>query len=68
MNDLLDILIERASKHIIQELKNNKITHKEIEAHLEKKIYSKVKKKPPKNKSIKLVRTALYISDSSDDE
>ena len=67
MNELLDILIDRACKNIIEELKSHKVTQKQIENALEKKILSKVKKKK-KASSNKLVRTVLYISDSSEDE
>lgn len=67
MNELLDILIDRACKNIIEELKSQNVTQKQIENALEKKILSKVKKKK-KSSSNKLVRTVLYISDSSEDE
>ena len=67
MNELLDILIDRACKNIIEELRSKNVTQKQIESALEKKLFSKVKKKK-KTSSNKLVRTAMYISDSSEDE
>ena len=45
MNELLDILIDRACKNIIEELRSKNVTKKQIESALEKKIFSKVKKK-----------------------
>lgn len=66
MSDLLDVLISRASKEIIEQLKDEKVTLKQIESTLEKRIYNKVKSKK-RSKGHKLVRVATYISDSSDD-
>lgn len=66
MSDLLDVLISRASKKILAELKDEKVSLKQIESSLEKRIYSKVKSKKRSN-GHKLVRVATYISDSSDD-
>ena len=66
-SDLLDVLVTRACKSIIEELKDKKISFKKIEETLEKKLYAKIKIKKRKS-NVKLVRTMLYISDSSDDE
>lgn len=66
MSDLLDVLISRASNKILAELKDEKVSLKQIESTLEKKIYAKVKSKK-RSKGNKLVRVAMYISDSSDD-
>ena len=66
MSDLLDVLISRASKEIIEQLKDDKVSLKQIESTLEKRIYSRVKSKK-RSKGNKLVRVATYISDSSDD-
>ena len=66
MSDLLDVLISRASKNILDELKDEKISLRQIETYLEKKIYNRVKSKK-KSKGNKLVRVPTYISDSSDD-
>ena len=63
---ILDILITRACKEIVEELKDKGVTMKQVEAALEKKILNKVKKK--KKRGAKLIRVATYISDSSDDE
>lgn len=63
---ILDILITRACKNIVEELKDKNITMKQVESALEKKIYNRVRKK--KKRAVKLVRVATYISESSDDE
>ena len=41
MSDLLDVLISRASKNILDELKDEKISLRQIETYLEKKIYNR---------------------------
>ena len=66
MSELLDILITRACKDIVEELKDKGVTMKQVEAALEKKILNKVKKK--KKRGIKLVRGCYLYFDSSDDE